>query len=196
MLSSAVFAQSEEKNAFNSKGKSFLSFSLSDLRLTLYDNDNTSPDIRYTMALSYGKFVTDRFAIGGSFKSGTYSRNVVFGNNTIRNVGNKLSLSGFARYYLAKKNGLFVEAEYEKTLLFKAWDSNGFVSDKFASKAGVSIGYSFLVGKSKRWAIEPKHTHFFSMEKQSRGVAHSSTFSIGITNYFGGKRKKKTIPTY
>ncbi len=194
MLSSTLLAQTEENNAFNSKGKSFIKLSFSDVRGSLGGN-RLVDYLNLTTEFSYGKFVKDRFAIGASVKYGVDAGNVLRTNNFIRNISNEVSLSAFARYYMMKKNGLFVEAEYEKSLLFNTWDATGFKGTDFSSNVGLSLGYTFVMGKRKRWSIEPKYTHQFSTPNINFGVRHHSTFSIGVTHHFGGKKKEK-IPSY
>lgn len=188
----SAFAQTQREllPSFTEKGKSYFGFDLG-LSGSRGVGATGRPFVTYLMtkpAISYQYNVLNRLSVGGRISNTTHMwfRNE-FGQPSFNNA-QTLGGSVFARYYLFKNNGFFIEGEYINEVNFLPNTRSQHVQ-----KVGFNPGYTFIVGKNKNIALDLKLNITSQLNRGSfRGIIMTPTIGFKVPL---GKKKITNPPT-
>lgn len=186
----SAFAQTQREliPGFTEKGKSYLGF---DLGLHGSGGQSATGEViplslTTKSAISYQYNVLNRLSIGGRISNTT---SMQFRNNLGQPSFNSFQTIGgsvFARYYVFKNKGFFLEGEYINEVNFLPN-----TRAQHVQKIGFSPGYTFIIGKKKNIALDLKMNFTSQINRGSfRGIVMTPT--IGLKIPLG--KKKITTP--
>ena len=179
LISSQLFGQEEKSEVFPfEKGKLFTGLDIS--------GGGSAYFFKVKNEAKIGYFVLKGLAVGGGLSGEVHARNNFFNN---RSRKYDLELSAFARYYIPKTKGLFLEFEAGEELAIQKWADSDVTSKTWSTNLNYSLGYSIMVGKKKNWSLEPKVTYEQNFSSNYR-TYHDVNLSIGFRYFFNRKKKK------
>lgn len=124
-----------------------------------------------------GKFVTDRFMLGGNFSTGAYAIKSIINNQDSVTVKGHLYLGAFTRYYIPLSSRLFIYPYVAANFSYNSLESS------FNTDYG--LGYAYFLTKnialSGTGRLKPKFSSSDSPE--TKELTNSAYINCGIAYY-------------